>query len=128
MAAATVRRGRGAETVTPTLPTRPLGPGAPSVSAIGYGAMPLSIANRPAEDQAIRAVRAALEHGATLIDTADVYCLDDADLGHNERLIASAMKAWSGTRPWRGCSPRGPPSFPSRVAGLRATCVMRWGQ
>ena len=28
----------------------------------------------------------------TLIDTADVYCLNDGDLGHNERLIASAIR------------------------------------
>ncbi|HEX6161011.1 MAG TPA: aldo/keto reductase, partial [Thermoanaerobaculia bacterium] len=27
----------------------------------------------------------------TFIDTADVYCLDDRDIGHNERLIASAV-------------------------------------
>src|SRR5207244_7917302 len=30
--------------------------------------------------------------GITLIDTADVYCLNDGDLGHNERLIASAIR------------------------------------
>jgi aryl-alcohol dehydrogenase-like predicted oxidoreductase len=29
----------------------------------------------------------------TLIDTADVYCMDDDDIGHNERLIASAVRA-----------------------------------
>jgi aryl-alcohol dehydrogenase-like predicted oxidoreductase len=34
----------------------------------------------------------------TLIDTADVYCLDQHDLGHNERLIASALRSWSGRR------------------------------
>jgi aryl-alcohol dehydrogenase-like predicted oxidoreductase len=27
------------------------------------------------------------------IDTADVYCLDDSDIGHNERLIAKALSA-----------------------------------
>lgn len=78
--------------------TRPLGPGAPAVSAIGFGGMPLSIAGRPSEDQAIRAVHAALDAGITLIDTADVYCLDDNDIGHNERLIARALKQWPGKK------------------------------
>lgn len=78
--------------------TRPLGPGAPAVSQIGYGGMPLSIAGRPPEDQGIRAIHAALDAGMTLIDTADVYCLDDNDTGHNERLIARALKSWAGRK------------------------------
>jgi len=75
-----------------------LGPGGLVVSVIGYGGMPLSLAGRPSEDQAIRAVHAALDSGATLIDTADVYCLDDSDIGHNERLIAKALKQWPGSK------------------------------
>ncbi len=78
--------------------TRPLGPGAAAVSTIGYGAMPLSISGRPPEDQAIRAMHGALACGVTLIDTADVYCLDDNDLGHNERLIAKALSRWPGSK------------------------------
>src|SRR5215471_8720581 len=78
--------------------TRQLGPGAPAVSAIGYGGMMISIAGRPPEDQAIRAIHTALDSGATLIDTADVYCLDDSEIGHNERLIAKALKQWSGSK------------------------------
>ena len=77
---------------------RRLGPDAPEVGAVGYGGMHLSIADRPPEDQAIRAIHAALDAGVTLIDTADVYCLDDADLGHNERLIARALREWRGDR------------------------------
>jgi len=34
----------------------------------------------------------------TLIDTANVYCLDDTDIGHNERLIAKAIGSWRGAR------------------------------
>ncbi len=79
------------------LSTRPLGAGAPPVSSIGYGGMHLSIAERPPESQAIRVLHTALEHGVTLFDTADVYCLDDRDLGHNERLIAKALRAWDGS-------------------------------
>lgn len=53
--------------------------------------MRLSIQGRPPEADARRAIHAALDEGITFIDTADVYCLDDKDLGHNERLIASVL-------------------------------------
>ncbi len=62
------------------------------ISAIGFGAMPLSIQGRPPEDVSRRVLNAALDQGVTLIDTADVYCLTDRDLGHNERLIASTIR------------------------------------
>src|SRR5262249_13852986 len=71
---------------------RRLGPGGRLVSEVGLGGMYLSIDGRPEEAQAIRTIHAALEVGVTLIDTADVYCLDDGDLGHNERLIAKALR------------------------------------
>jgi aryl-alcohol dehydrogenase-like predicted oxidoreductase len=77
---------------------RRLGADAALVSAVGYGGMHLSIRDRPPEAEAIRVIHAALDSGATLIDTADVYCLDDAELGHNERLIARALKNWAGDR------------------------------
>jgi aryl-alcohol dehydrogenase-like predicted oxidoreductase len=77
---------------------RKLGSDAPAVSAVGYGGMHLSIQERPPEAQGIRVIHAALDAGVTLIDTADVYCLDDAELGHNERLIAKALKSWGGDR------------------------------
>lgn len=75
---------------------RALGPGAPAVSAVGYGGMHLSIEGRPPDDQGVRVIRAALGAGVTLIDTADVYCLDQHDIGHNERLIARALAGWNG--------------------------------
>ena len=40
----------------------------------------------------------ALDSGATFLDTAGAYCLDDSDAGHNERLIARALATWSGER------------------------------
>lgn len=52
---------------------RPLGPGAPAVSAVGYGGMHLSIEGRPPEATSLRVLQAALDAGVTLIDTADVY-------------------------------------------------------
>ena len=58
---------------------------------IGFGGMPLSIQGRPDEEQGRRVLRAAVDAGMTFVDTADVYCLDDNDIGHNERLIASAL-------------------------------------
>jgi aryl-alcohol dehydrogenase-like predicted oxidoreductase len=76
---------------------RPLGAGAPTVSAVGYGGMHLSITDaRPAETESIAVIHAALDAGVTLIDTADVYSLDHTDIGHNERLIAKALATWQG--------------------------------
>lgn len=75
---------------------RPLGTGAVEVSAIGFGGMHLSIPDRPSEDQSIRVLHAALEAGVRLFDTADVYCLDHTEIGHNERLIARALRLWRG--------------------------------
>lgn len=75
---------------------RPLGPGAGAVSAVGYGGMHLSIVDRPDETQALKVLLAVFEAGVTLIDTADVYCLDQGDIGHNERLIAKALTIWPG--------------------------------
>lgn len=72
--------------------TRPLGSSGLTVGAVGLGGMYLSIDDRPSEDDAIRTIHAALDAGITLIDTADVYCLDHRDIGHNERLIARALR------------------------------------
>jgi aryl-alcohol dehydrogenase-like predicted oxidoreductase len=80
------------------IPRRSLGVDGPGVSAVGYGGMHLSIQDRPPEAQGIRVLHAVLDAGVTLIDTADVYCLDDSDLGHNERLIARALHTWPGNR------------------------------
>jgi aryl-alcohol dehydrogenase-like predicted oxidoreductase len=60
--------------------------------------MHLSIQDRPPEEQSVGVIHAALDAGVTFIDTADVYCLDDSDIGHNERLIARALRTWSGQR------------------------------
>ncbi len=78
---------------------RLLGSSGIEVNAIGFGGMPLSIRNRPDESQAIRVIHAALDAGIDFIDTANVYCIDDSDLGHNERLIAKALGEWSGPPP-----------------------------
>ena len=72
--------------------------GTRTVGAIGLGAMPLSIEGRPDEAQAVRTVHAALDAGVTLLDTADAYCLGPDEVGHNERLLATALASCSGDR------------------------------
>jgi aryl-alcohol dehydrogenase-like predicted oxidoreductase len=81
-----------------TIPTRTLGPSDLHVSVLGLGGMPMSISGRPDEAQSLAVIHRALDLGVTLLDTADVYCLDDDDLGHNERLITKAIATWSGDR------------------------------
>lgn len=78
--------------------TLPLGPGLPRHAVVGYGGMHLSLQDRPSEADAIRVVHTALDAGMTLIDTANAYCLDARDTGHNERLLAKALREWSGPR------------------------------
>jgi aryl-alcohol dehydrogenase-like predicted oxidoreductase len=70
---------------------RELGSTGIEVGAIGLGGMPMSIQGRPDEARSLATVAAALDAGVDFIDTADVYCLDDSDIGHNERLIARAL-------------------------------------
>lgn len=78
---------------------RSLGPGAPDVAVIGLGGMHLSTTGRPPDEAtALGVIHAALDSGVTLLDTADVYCLDDGELGHNERLMAKALRTWGGRR------------------------------
>ncbi|MEV5613222.1 aldo/keto reductase [Streptomyces sp. NPDC052225] len=73
---------------------RALGPF--TVSAVGLGAMPLSIENRPDEKRAMATVHAALDAGVTLIDTADSYHWHAGEAGHNERLVARALARYGG--------------------------------
>ncbi|MFE6287045.1 aldo/keto reductase [Streptomyces sp. NPDC057877] len=65
--------------------------GAVEVSAIGLGAMPMSIEGRPDEARSLATIHAALDAGLTLIDTADAYHVGADEVGHNETLIAKAL-------------------------------------
>ena len=49
-------------------------------------------------ERGIEVLHAALDLGVTFFDTADAYCLDDTEVGHNERLLARALSTWSGDR------------------------------
>jgi aryl-alcohol dehydrogenase-like predicted oxidoreductase/predicted kinase len=58
--------------------------------------MRLSTAPDRDEERAVAVLHAAFDEGVRLLDTADAYCLDDTETGHNERLIARALATWSG--------------------------------
>lgn len=60
--------------------------------------MRLSTAADRDDARSIAVIHAALDAGVTLLDTADSYCRDDSETGHNERLIAEALRSWSGDR------------------------------
>lgn len=79
-----------------SLPTRTIGDRA--VSAIGLGAMPMSIEGRPDRERSIATIHASLEAGVTFIDTADAYHEHADEVGHNETLIAEALSTWGGDR------------------------------
>ncbi|MEO7236376.1 MAG: aldo/keto reductase [Lapillicoccus sp.] len=70
--------------------------GTTSVSAIGLGGMPMSIEGRPDRERSVATIHAALDAGVTFIDTADAYHLNADEVGHNESLIAEALRSWSG--------------------------------
>lgn len=78
--------------------TRELGPF--TVSAIGLGAMPMSMNNDnqiPDFSQAEATIHAALDAGVTLIDTADIYAPSWDSMGHNEVLVGRAVKSYAGS-------------------------------
>ena len=68
--------------------------GEQTVSAIGLGGMPMSIEGRPDQARSIATIHAALDAGVTLIDTADAYHRDAGEVGHNEELIARALREY----------------------------------
>lgn len=69
---------------------RRLGQNGPEVSAIGLGCMGMSeFYGKSDDNKSKKTILAALEHGVTMLDTSDTY-----GNGHNEELIASALKEW----------------------------------
>ena len=65
---------------------------------LALGCMRLSTDGRPDDDTGIALLRRGLDAGVRVLDTADVYCLDEDDRGHNERLIRDALAGWDGPR------------------------------
>jgi aryl-alcohol dehydrogenase-like predicted oxidoreductase len=60
--------------------------------------MRLSTARDRNDQRGIAVIRAALEAGIALLDTAHAYGLDESELGHNERLVSRALAEWGGDR------------------------------
>lgn len=75
---------------------RKLGPW--EVSALGFGAMPLSFGKGDGvlQSNPDATVHAALDAGITFIDTADIYAPSWDEMGHNERIVAAALKSYDG--------------------------------
>src|SRR5256886_9734142 len=71
-----------------TMKTRKLGRFGPEVSALGYGAMGLESVYGPGADRqtGVAILRAAVERGVTLFDTAEVY-----GPFTNEELVGEAL-------------------------------------
>ena len=105
---------------------------AAGVPRVALGCMRLSTERERPEsndERGVAVLHAAFDAGITLLDTADAYCFDASDVGHNERLIARAISTWEGdqsrirvatkgglTRPQGGWVPDG------RARHLTAAC------
>ena len=90
--------------------TRKLGNSDLNITAVGFGAWAIGGAGYdfgwgPQEDaDSVAAIHRALELGVNWIDTAAVY-----GIGHSEEVVARALKAWKGPRPY-----------------VFTKCAMRW--
>jgi aryl-alcohol dehydrogenase-like predicted oxidoreductase/histidinol phosphatase-like enzyme len=96
---------------------------------LGLGCMRLSTLPTRIDARSIEVIHAALDAGATLLDTADAYCLDESDTGHNEKLIAEALRTWRGDRTTITVATKGGIRRPGgawvpdgRATHLRAAC------
>ena len=99
------------------------------MTRIALGCMRLSTETDRDDARSVTVIHAALDAGITLLDTADAYCLDADETGHNERLVASALGSWSGDRSririaTKGglVRPRGEWVQDGRATHLRAAC------
>jgi aryl-alcohol dehydrogenase-like predicted oxidoreductase/histidinol phosphatase-like enzyme len=68
------------------------------VPRVALGCMRLSTERQRNDARSVALLHAAFDAGVTLLDTADAYCWDATEIGHNERLIARAISTWSGER------------------------------
>ena len=69
-----------------------------NVSLVGLGCMPLSnIKMVDHREQAIATIHHAIDLGITLLDTANVYSPSWDTFGHNESLVAEAVRSYAGS-------------------------------
>ena len=67
------------------------------ISTLGFGLYQLcdvhhrTGAPRPPAEQAINLIRRVVDDGINFLDTANVYCIDDSELGYGERLVRQAL-------------------------------------
>jgi hypothetical protein len=74
---------------------------------VAIGCMRLSTAPDRDDERSMQVLHAALDAGVTLLDTANAYCFDASETGHNERLIARALAGWRGDRSSIGVATKG---------------------
>src|SRR5258708_20913164 len=85
----------------PDLKTKRLGNSDLFITPVGFGAWAIGGSGwefgwgEQDDKAAIAAIHRALELGINWIDTAAVY-----GMGHSEEVVASALKSWSGLRPY----------------------------
>jgi aryl-alcohol dehydrogenase-like predicted oxidoreductase len=65
------------------------------IPALGIGGMPFSRPGRDL-DESISIIHFGLNHGMTLLNTADVYAPSAEEMGHNEKLMGEALRQWDG--------------------------------
>ncbi len=114
-----------------SLPTRAIGD--LSVSAIGLGCMPMSFPEAiDHRERSVATIHRALDLGITFLDTSNIYAPTWDAVGHNERLVAEAMRTYTGPADHssvvvttKGGITRGPGENwdrDSSADGLRAAC------
>ena len=64
----------------------------PGLPRIALGCMRLSTDPGRDAERGVATLQAAFDAGVTVFDTARAYALDDSELGHNERLLARALR------------------------------------
>jgi aryl-alcohol dehydrogenase-like predicted oxidoreductase len=60
---------------------------------LAFGLLPLAVSGRPSADYALATIRLALDRGVRVIDTADIYGLQDEPLGYTEALLSPLINA-----------------------------------
>jgi aryl-alcohol dehydrogenase-like predicted oxidoreductase/histidinol phosphatase-like enzyme/predicted kinase len=101
-----------------------------SPADIGMGCMRLSTERDRDPDRAVAVLHDAFDAGITFLDTANAYCWDASEAGHNERLIARAIQTWTGDRSTILIATKGGLTRPEgnwiadgRARHLRAACT-----
>jgi aryl-alcohol dehydrogenase-like predicted oxidoreductase len=101
---------------------------APSELRIGLGCMRLSTDSDRDPTRAVETIEAAVAAGITVFDTAHAYGRDATELGHNERLLARALRRTGADRTARivtkgGMTRAGDAWVPDgRAKAIRADC------